>query len=176
MIAWFFLLSITGRHGQDPMFQPHASSTGFGIVHRLSAPGPVTKDKICCIEGCSKPLKSNGMCSMHAQRVRRHGDPNHVTSTEDWKKRCREGALRRCNDEAKPTTYRKLHNRHAHRVIAEQMLGRPLERGEIVHHIDGNKHNNDPSNLRVMTQAEHLRLHREEMEQAKRAKRRRADG
>ena len=56
-------------------------------------------------------------------------------------------------------TYTKTYGKHTHRVIAEQMLGRPLEKGEIVHHIDGNKRNNDPSNLMVMTQSEHCRLH-----------------
>lgn len=57
------------------------------------------------------------------------------------------------------TGYRKYYGRHEHRVVAEQMLGRPLKPGEIVHHIDGNKRNNDPSNLRVMTQSEHIKLH-----------------
>ena len=56
-------------------------------------------------------------------------------------------------------TYTKTYGKHTHRMIAEQMLGRPLEKGEIVHHIDGNKRNNDPSNLMVMTQSEHCRLH-----------------
>ncbi len=56
-------------------------------------------------------------------------------------------------------SYTKTYGRHTHRVVAEQMLGRPLQKGEIVHHIDGNKRNNDPSNLMVMTQSEHCRLH-----------------
>jgi len=72
--------------------------------------------------------------------------------------------------EVKPSTYRKLHGRHEHRVVAEQMVGRPLQRNEIVHHIDGNKHNNDPSNLRVMTQSEQVRMHHEEMRAARKAK------
>jgi hypothetical protein len=55
--------------------------------------------------------------------------------------------------------YIKLKGRHMHRVVAEQMLGRKLEKGEIVHHIDGDKWNNKPENLQVMTQSEHIKLH-----------------
>lgn len=57
-------------------------------------------------------------------------------------------------------TYQKYHGRHTHRVIAEQKIGRPLKPGEVVHHIDGNKRNNDPSNLMIFaTQADHARYH-----------------
>ncbi len=57
-------------------------------------------------------------------------------------------------------TYRKFLGRHEHRVVAEQKLGRPLKKGEIVHHIDGNYRNNDPDNLIVLpSQAEHCRIH-----------------
>lgn len=37
-----------------------------------------------------------------------------------------------------------------HRVIAEQLLGRKLISGEIVHHVDHDKRNNDPVNLEVL--------------------------
>lgn len=55
--------------------------------------------------------------------------------------------------------YIKLKGRHMHRVVVEQVLGRKLEKGEIVHHIDGDKWNNKPENLQVMTQSEHIKLH-----------------
>jgi transposase-like protein len=50
--------------------------------------------------------------------------------------------------------------RGEHTVIMEQILGRRLRPGEEVHHKDGDKHNNDPSNLELLTKAEHARLHR----------------
>ena len=114
--------------------------------------------KICLIQDCESPVDSLGMCGKHAQRMRRYGDPNYFTPEETRRANNRQSQLARFQ-EVKPTTYRKQYGRHQHRVVAEQMLGRPLKPSEIVHHIDGNKHNNDPSNLQVMTQAEHIREH-----------------
>lgn len=61
-------------------------------------------------------------------------------------------------------TYEKTYGRHTHRVVAEQMLGRSLHPGEVVHHIDHDKRNNSPENLMVFgSQAEHARWHRQEV-------------
>lgn len=46
-----------------------------------------------------------------------------------------------------------------HRLVMSEYLGRLLEKDEDIHHIDGNKKNNDPNNLELMTRSEHMRLH-----------------
>ena len=47
-----------------------------------------------------------------------------------------------------------------HIVVAEQKLGRMLNPGETVHHIDGNKLNNSPDNLMVFaTNGDHTSFH-----------------
>lgn len=47
---------------------------------------------------------------------------------------------------------------YRYRLIASAALGRALRPNEIVHHIDGDESNDDPSNLIVMTQSDHARL------------------
>jgi len=48
-----------------------------------------------------------------------------------------------------------------HVLIAEQMLGRKIERGEIIHHINGNKSDNRPENLHICSRKEHMTIHRD---------------
>lgn len=50
---------------------------------------------------------------------------------------------------------------HEHRAVAEVILGRRLLPGEVVHHEDLNKRNNDPDNLIVFpNQAAHAHHHK----------------
>lgn len=67
----------------------------------------------------------------------------------EWRALCR-----------KSTTYVKDGARHAHRVVAEEWLGRALTSDETVHHMDLNKHNPAPENLAVFpNQSLHMLCH-----------------
>lgn len=48
---------------------------------------------------------------------------------------------------------------YEHRVVAEEMLDRPLKEGEQVHHLDENRENNSPDNLLVLSGPMHAKLH-----------------
>ena len=57
------------------------------------------------------------------------------------------------------------HNDNEHILVASKALGRPLKRGECVHHIDEDKGNNVRSNLVVCTHWLHKYLHKKLKEQ-----------
>ena len=97
----------------------------------------------------------NHFCSRKCHMVFMNRELNPTRMTDEVREKIRNARL----GIGDGRSYEKTYGKHTHRIVAEQKLGRSLKKGEIVHHIDGNKRNNDPSNLIVMTQSEHCSLH-----------------
>src|SRR4030042_509530 len=48
---------------------------------------------------------------------------------------------------------------YTHILIVELSIGRLRERGEVVHHLNGDRFDNRPENLELTTQSKHLSMH-----------------
>jgi hypothetical protein len=105
--------------------------------------------KWCSHYGCERPASpkaAKGLCNAHYHRYRRGTDMDKKIQNrgEGW---------------ISTHGYLYIGTRAYHRQVMENKLGRSLDFNEIVHHIDGDKTNNDISNLKVMDRGDHIRLH-----------------
>lgn len=58
-----------------------------------------------------------------------------------------------------PSGLKNFRYAYEHHVVMMEVIGRPLNPDEIVHHRDGNRTNNVISNLELLTRSDHARLH-----------------
>jgi len=125
----------------------------------LRYPSQIGKHVFCSSECRSKFLSKEHnpdgyIKHPHLSEFNRRENPNRMTP--EVRRKLREARLNTGEGKA----YEKTYGRHTHRIVAERMLGRSLRPGEVVHHIDGNRRNNRPGNLRVFaSQEEHAAWH-----------------
>ena len=101
-----------------------------------------------------RELKDFTNIGAHFSAINRERNPTKMTP--EIRKKLRESRL----GKGECKGYSKIYGKLAHRVIAEEKLGRPLKPTEVVHHRDGNKYNNHPDNLVVFqSSGEHTRFH-----------------
>jgi hypothetical protein len=127
--------------------------------------GKIMNFIILCACGCGTPtpqaIRTRGTRGIVKGQFFRYinGHNANLFSSEEQRRRASFRDKDALRYSGKRTNYVKLGGVHMHRVVMEKVLGRKLVKGEIVHHIDGDKWNNNPDNLQVMTQSEHIKLH-----------------
>ncbi len=131
-------------------------------------PAKVKKHNFCCRQCLSDfsnkkknpegyaSLKDYTNMSIHCSQM--NAELNPVRMNSEVREKIREARL----NAGTGKTYTKRYGRHEHRIVAEEILGRHLLQGEVVHHRDGNKRNNDPRNIVIFaSQSEHAKAHAE---------------
>lgn len=105
--------------------------------------------KKCCLKVTNKILEKNGNKSRFVKGQDAH---NFIGRVLNWA-----GYVEIFSPEH---PFRNNHNRvKEHRLVMEKHLGRYLEKGEDVHHINENKQDNRIENLELLTHSEHTSMH-----------------
>lgn len=106
--------------------------------------------RTCTVAGCNREHVAKGLCSRHWQRMRNNGTLE-VSIRGNGEGTIGSGYIRHKRG-TRPV--------FAHVEVVENALGKPLPRGAVIHHVDGNGLNNSNDNLVVCeNRSYHYLLH-----------------
>lgn len=122
-------------HTDDAKRRIGAASSKRGSAAIALAARWKNKIETCAVVGCGKPHEARSLCGMHYQRLRKTGEIGVPAPMHDGL-----GAINAYG-------YLIIERKGEHVRIAENALGKPLPPKAIVHHVDGNRTGNRPTNL-----------------------------
>ena len=111
--------------------------------------GQFSKYAHCTIGDCTKPHQAKGMCQMHYRRNYLYGNPEIIKNTGVKKDKGGYVQVRTVSGNGAKGKYT-----YEHRLVMKQMIGRPLIKGETVHHKNGIRNDNRPENLELWSEAQ----------------------
>ncbi len=120
-----------------------------GTLEQKNKPGGITKNRKCEMKNCKKKHVTKGMCQMHYRRHMLYGDPKTLLNKKWVNKRgIGTGGYVVLYDISHPNATKNGQIKE-HRLVMAEHLGRPLRKGENVHHKNGVRHDNRIENLEL---------------------------
>ena len=124
--------------------------TIYGIQAFQPMPrGQFSKYAHCTIDDCTKEHRAKGMCQMHYRRNRLYNDPTVIMNVGIKQDKGGYVQVRTVAGNGKAGRYT-----YQHRLVMQEMIGRPLVKGETVHHKNGIRNDNRPENLELWSEAQ----------------------
>lgn len=100
----------------------------------------------CSVETCNEIQHARGLCVNHYQVAKRNGDPTVYRRAKNGEGHVNNFGYKIIFQKGKPTS--------EHRIVMEKIIGRKLLPTESVHHKNGDKLDNRPSNLELWSRSQ----------------------